>query len=146
MDLYDLSFLVSTLWIGPFWFAMLLRPEAEKTQNLMKGPWLFVGPIAVWLLIFIFDSGSFSSLGNSNLGFVETMAVALSTKSAFTATWAHVVVGDIFVTRWIWKRSLSMNIKPWPRRISLFFGVVLMPVGLLLHFLFVNLHLSRKSC
>jgi hypothetical protein len=73
------------------------------------------------------------------------MAVALSTKSAFTATWAHVVVGDIFVTRWMWRQSLSMNIKPWPRRISLFFGVVLMPVGLLLHFLFVNHHLSRKS-
>ena len=54
MDLYDVSFLLSTLWVGPFWFAMLLNPEAAKTHKLMKGPWFFAGPIAVWFLIFIF--------------------------------------------------------------------------------------------
>ena len=30
MDLYDLSFFLSTMWIGPFWIAMLLYPNHEK--------------------------------------------------------------------------------------------------------------------
>jgi hypothetical protein len=145
MDLYDVSFLLSTLWLGPFWFAMLLNPEAAKTHKLMKGPWFFAGPIAVWFLIFIFDSGSFSSTEDPTMGFVEAIALTLSSKSAFTATWAHVVVGDIFVTRWIWKRCLRLGLKPWFRRVSVFFGVVLMPVGLFLYFVFAKFHLSRKS-
>ena len=32
MDLYDITFILSTLWIGPFWFAMLINPEKEKTK------------------------------------------------------------------------------------------------------------------
>jgi hypothetical protein len=122
-----------------------LNPEAANTHKLMKGPWFFAGPIAVWFLIFIFDSGSFSSTEDPTMGFVEAIALTLSSKSAFTATWAHVVVGDIFVTRWIWKRCLRLGLKPWFRRVSVFFGVVLMPVGLFLYFVFAKFHLSRKS-
>ena len=36
MDLYDITFILSTLWIGPFWFAMLINPEKVKTKNLLK--------------------------------------------------------------------------------------------------------------
>ena len=47
MDLYDLSFFLSTMWIGPFWIAMLLYPNHEKTHQLMEGPWFFLGPILI---------------------------------------------------------------------------------------------------
>ena len=30
MDLYDVSFFLSTIWVGPFWLAMLVYPEEEK--------------------------------------------------------------------------------------------------------------------
>ena len=38
--------------------------------------------------------------------------------------------GDIFVTRWIWKRSIEIKANKWVTRISVFFGVMLMPLGL----------------
>ena len=69
--------------------------------------------------------------------------MGLANKTGFTATWAHVVVGDIFVTRWIWKRSLNLNLEVWPIRLSVFFGVMLMPLGLLLHLLFVKIKKNR---
>ena len=45
MDMYDYSFFLSTMWVGPFWFAMLVFPEHEMTKKVMQGPWFFLGPI-----------------------------------------------------------------------------------------------------
>ena len=50
MDLYDLSFFLSTMWVGPFWLAMLFYPEHERTKEILRGPWFFIGPIAICLL------------------------------------------------------------------------------------------------
>ena len=36
MDLYTLSFFLSTMWVGPFWFGMLVFPEHELTQKAMQ--------------------------------------------------------------------------------------------------------------
>ena len=43
MDLYTLLFVLTTFWIGPFWFAMLLHPHADKTAQIMNKPWFFFG-------------------------------------------------------------------------------------------------------
>ena len=53
MDLYDISFFFSTMWVGPFWFAMLVFPEHETTKKALKGPWFFLGPLIVWWLVTI---------------------------------------------------------------------------------------------
>jgi len=29
-------FMFSTIWVGPFWMAMLLNPKKEKTKKLLK--------------------------------------------------------------------------------------------------------------
>ena len=107
MDIYDITFITSTLWIGPFWVAMLLNPEKEKTKILMKGPWFFIGPILIWMGIMLSDPKSLINIlsnPSSSNGFIEGLAAGLSTKAGMSATWAHVVAGDIFVTRWIWQR------------------------------------------
>ena len=36
MDIYDYSFFLSTMWVGPFWFAMLVFPEHELTKKVMQ--------------------------------------------------------------------------------------------------------------
>ena len=142
MDLYFILFLFSTLWVGPFWFAMLFKPNDKKTYKLMKGPWFFVGPLLIWFFIFILDFQNMFGLGDAfktSNDFIQVLSSGLANKTGFTATWAHVVVGDIFVTRWIWKRSLSLNLAAWPTRLSVFFGVMLMPIGLLLHVIFAQI-------
>ena len=136
MDIYDISFILSTFWVGPFWFAMLINPNKEKTKTLMNKPWFFLGPLAIWYILMIINPQGLidfaTSTSNPN-GFLEGLAAGLATKAGVSATWAHMVAGDIFVTRWIWKDSIEKNNNTWISRISIFFGVMLMPIGLALH-------------
>tara|TARA_B100001287_G_scaffold94964_1_gene79810 strand:- start:985 stop:1422 length:438 start_codon:yes stop_codon:yes gene_type:complete len=136
MDIYDISFILSTFWVGPFWFAMLINPNKEKTKTLMNKPWFFLGPLAIWYILMIINPQGLidfaTSTSNPN-GFLEGLAAGLATKAGVSATWAHMVAGDIFVTRWIWKDSIEKNTNKWISRISIFFGVMLMPIGLALH-------------
>ena len=50
MDIYDLSFFLSTIWVGPFWVGMLVYPDHELTKKAMDNPIFFIGPIAICLL------------------------------------------------------------------------------------------------
>jgi hypothetical protein len=133
MDIYDISFIFSTFWVGTFWIAMLINPEKEKTKKLLSGPWFFIGPITFWFIIMCYNpQGLIDLFSNSSdsIGFIDGLAASVATKAGITATWAHMVAGDIFVTRWIWKRSLELKYNIWITRLSIFFGVMLMPIGL----------------
>ena len=133
MDIYDISFFLSTMWVGPFWFFMLVYPQSERTEMLMKGPWFFVGPIAIWFAITVANPSGlvelFQDMANpeNSLG---ALAILMSTPVGASAAWAHMVAGDIFVTRWIWRKCLETNSPILIVRLSIFFGVMLMPVGL----------------
>ena len=135
MDVYDASFFLSTAWIGPFWILMLLYPEDDRTQSAMEGPWFFVGPIVIWFAVTLSDPTALSDLFGDMMSSqpLEALATLLGTKAGASAAWAHMVAGDIFVTRWIWKRSLQMGVDPWIRTSSIFFAVMLMPVGIAMH-------------
>ena len=135
MDIYDLSFFLSTMWIGPFWIAMMIYPEHEKTQQLMQGPWFFIGPILIWFLVSFSDVSGLIGLAEDSMdpgNALQGLADLLGTKAGASAAWAHMVAGDIFVTRWIWQRCLKNNTPRWIAATSVFFGVMLMPVGLAL--------------
>ena len=141
MDIYDISFILSTFWVGPFWIAMLINPEKEKTKKLLQGPWFFLGPIIIWLGLMIYNPQGLIDFANSSSnpnGFIEGLASGLATKAGISATWAHMVAGDIFVTRWMWNRSIQLNANVWVTRLSVFFGVMLMPIGLIIHAIFVR--------
>ena len=133
MDVYDFSFFLSTMWVGPFWIAMLLYPNHEMTHKLMQGPWFFFGPIAIWYILSLSDISGLVNLISDTLdpsNALQGLADLLGTKPGASAAWAHMVAGDIFVTRWIWKRNQEMNTNEWIARASIFFGVMLMPVGI----------------
>ena len=115
MNSYEVIFILSTIWVGPFWFAMLLQPKAEKTKKLLSKPLFFLGPIILWFLIMIISKDSMTNFADSfsnNEGFLIGLIDALSSEAGITATWAHMVAGDIFATRWIWKKSLEHNLNP----------------------------------
>ena len=135
MDIYTIAFILSTFWVGPFWFAMLLQPNAEKTKKLLSKPLFFLGPIILWFIVMTISPDGLSKFGESfsnDQGFLIGLIDSLSTKAGITATWAHMVAGDIFATRWIWKKSLEHNIHPVLRSTAIFFGVMLMPIGILI--------------
>ena len=145
MDIYQISFLISTIWVGPFWIAMLVNPEKEKTKKLLGEPLFFIGPIIVWFILMFLNPQGLLDVFKSpsdTAGFLGSLGALLSTKAGVSATWAHMVVGDIFVTRWIWTKCLEIKCNPWVMRVSIFFGVVLMPLGLAI---FTIANLLKKS-
>ena len=144
MGIYEVCFVLSTFWVGPFWFAMLLNPYEEKTKKLLKGPWFYLGPIVIWYFLMGLNPEGLIELttntSNSD-GFLSSLASALATKPGVTATWAHMVAGDFFATRWIWKKCIEKNANKWIMRLSIFFGVMLMPIGIAIYLIFI----SKKS-
>jgi len=99
----------------------------------MQGPWFFFGPIAIWYILSLSDISGLVNLISDTLdpsNALQGLADLLGTKPGASAAWAHMVAGDIFVTRWIWKRCIESECEKWKSIISIFFGVMLMPIGL----------------
>ena len=141
MDLYDLSFFLSTMWVGPFWLAMLVYPEHERTKEILRGPWFFIGPIAIWWVVIASDPEGLIELSEGftdPLNIVDSLVGILGTRAGASAAWAHMVAGDIFITRWMWKRCIERESERWISAISVFFGVMLMPVGVAIHLALVR--------
>ena len=141
MDIYDYSSFLSTMWVGPFWFAMLVYPEHELTKKVMNGPWFFLGPIVIWWAITIASPQGLIDLSKDFAnpgGILDGLAAIMGSKAGASAAWAHMVAGDIFVTRWMWKRCMEEGSKRWVSASTVFFGVMLMPVGLALHMALVR--------
>ena len=141
MDLFDLSFFLSTMWVGPFWIAMLVYPDHEKTHSVMGGYWFFLGPIVIWWALMASDPQALVDFGKDSLdprNVLDGLADLLGTRAGASAAWAHFVAGDIVVTRWMWKRCLEREVDRWVSTVSVFFGVMLMPVGVALHLVLVR--------
>ena len=148
MDIYDVSFFLSTMWIGPFWLAMLIYPDHKLTEKLMRGPWFFIGPIAIWFLVTVLNPQGLVDFAKDSMNpsdIMSGLAALLGTKAGAAAAWAHMVAGDIFVTRWMWKRCVDMDSEKWVSATSVFFGVMLMPIGVALHMLLVRESTDRSD-
>ena len=136
MDIYDVSFFLSTMWVGPFWFAMLVYPEHDITERAMRGPWFLLGPILIWFVVTASDPEGLVELASDSMdpsNAMSGLATLLGTRAGAAAAWAHMVAGDIFVTRWMWKRCIDRGAERWITAATVFFGVMLMPVGVALH-------------
>ena len=136
MDVYDLSFFLSTMWVGPFWFAMLFYPEHAMTRKVMDRPLFFIGPIVIWWALMVSDPQVRVDFRKDwgNPGRIPgSLAEVVVTGAGAAGVWAHFLAGDIVVTRWMWKRCIEMNSSRWVSALSVFFGVMLMPVGVAMH-------------
>ncbi len=141
MDLFDISFFLSTMWVGPFWIAMLVYPDHEKTKSVMSGYWFFLGPIVIWWVLMASDPRALVDFAMDSLDpreVLDGLTELLGTRVGASAAWAHFVAGDIVVTRWMWKRCLERGVERWVSAVSVFFGVMLMPVGVAMHLALVR--------
>jgi hypothetical protein len=141
--MYTVLFFIPTIWVGPFWLLMLSEPTSERTNNWMQGNSLFIGPLAVWLITAILAPSGLMELVTGNpMDFLDVLMKLLGTESGTVLAWSHFVAGDIMATRWMWRKAIENEIGVNKTRAIVFFGVALMPIGLLLH---VILNPQNKS-
>ncbi|RCH75292.1 MAG: DUF4281 domain-containing protein [Candidatus Poseidoniales archaeon] len=113
---------------------MLSEPTSERTNNWMQGNALFIGPLAVWMITALLEPSGLIDLVTGNpVDFLDTMVNILGTESGTVLAWSHFVAGDIMATRWMWRKAIENDIGISKTRAIVFFGVMLMPVGLLMH-------------
>ena len=141
------AFLTATVWIGPFWMLMLLQPFEERTKRWMEGPWFVLGPLVAYLIVLSMNLGALSDMiGDGTLsGVVSGLADVLGTDDGAVLAWTHFVIGDIIVTRWIWKGSVEMEMNKTVAQVAILFGVMLMPVGLSIHFISVQINKGNNT-
>jgi hypothetical protein len=133
-------FMLATIWIGPFWMLMLVQPESERTSTWMEGPWFVLGPLISYLLTVVLNPSGLIDLFSANpIEIADTLVILLGTEEGTVLAWTHMIAGDIIVTRWMWKKALENRLPILQTRLIVMMGVMLMPVGLLLHLL-----LNRK--
>jgi hypothetical protein len=141
------AFLIATMWVGPFWMLMLLQPFEERTKTWMEGPWFVLGPLLAYLMILLMNLGALSDMiGDGTLsGVVSGLADVLGTHEGAVLAWTHFVIGDIIVTRWIWMRSVEIEMNKTLAQVAILFGVMLMPVGLAIHFLSMKIDKEHNT-
>lgn len=139
-----IAFFTASMWVGPFWMLMLLQPNADRTKKWMEGPWFVLGPLISYLIVLAMNLGALSDMiGDGTLsGVVSGLADVLGTHDGAVLAWTHFVIGDIIVTRWIWKRSVETEINKTAAQVAILFGVMLMPVGLAIHFM--NMQINKE--
>lgn len=132
--IYTVLFLIPTIWVGPFWLMMMVEPQSERASKWVEGNLIFLGPLVTYFVTIMADPSGMIELFTGNPAeIMDTMVELLGTESGTVLAWAHFVAGDIIATRWMWRKAIENEIGLNQTRMIVFFGVMLMPVGLLLH-------------
>jgi hypothetical protein len=119
----------SNLFILPFWLLMLLFPNWQITQRIMKSYLCFV-PLCVLYLyqyIGILSPDFFQSLINPQLSTIGQFCTDHSLLG-----WVHFLAIDLFVGRWMYWEGQTTGI--WTTH-SLLLQFFAGPIGLLSHIL-----------
>ena len=112
----------------------MAEPTSERTSKWVEGNLIFLGPlIAYFVTIFANPTGMIELFTGNPAEIMDTLVELLGTESGTVLAWAHFVAGDIIATRWMWRKAVENEIGLNQTRVIVFFGVMLMPVGLLLH-------------
>lgn len=125
----NLAFDIANLFVLPFWALMIFLPNWGVTKKVMSS---FL-PIIVLVGFYIFffanslDGESAQALSNPDL---PTIAKFFSEESAAATGWAHFLVMDVFVGRWVYWQGQEKGIFTVHSIILCLFAG---PIGLLSH-------------
>lgn len=127
--IFDLVFNVANLFVLPFWVLLIFLPNWGVTQKVMSSFLPFVVLVGVYIFFFVntFTVDSIQALSNPDLA---TLTQLLSEESVAAASWAHFLVMDLFVGRWVYWQGQQQGIFTVHSIILCLFAG---PIGLLSH-------------
>lgn len=131
-------FSLSSLFVMPFWFLMVVLPFWKWTQRIIQSPWIILGPALIYAIVLLpIFTTVWSGVSNPTLpGVIEL----ISNENGATLSWVHFLAFDLFVARWIYLDSRERNI--FALIISPILVSVLMvgPVGFLIYMVVRTIH------
>lgn len=131
----SLVFDIANIFVLPFWALMIFLPNWGITKKVMSSFIPFI--ILVGFYIFFFantlSGESAQALSNPDL---PTIAKLFSEENAAATGWAHFLVMDLFVGRWVYWQGQEKGIFTVHSIILCLFAG---PVGLLSHIITSNI-------
>lgn len=114
--------------VAPLWLAMMLAPRAKLTRRLLASPWCVV-PVAVVYAALVLPELA-TILPPLLRPELPQIAALLGTERGATVAWAHFLVFDAFVARWIHSDALARGMSGLVLAPILFCVLMLGPLGL----------------
>ena len=133
MDLIDMLFWFSSLYILPFWLMMWFAPEHERTKQMMSNEWLFLAP-----LLLAYTVAVIPSLPSILLAFSSEMPTPALVINMFSEDeviligWLHFLAFDLLAGRWTWERLMEAKQSIFVSMPILFLSMMVAPLGCLL--------------
>jgi Domain of unknown function (DUF4281) len=124
-------FNAANLFVIPFWTFMIVLPNWGVTKKVMESflPFIALAALYIYLIAGTLDSESAQALANPQLADVARF---FSEERAAATGWAHFLVMDLFVGRWIYWEGQRTGV--WTVH-SLILCLFAGPLGLLSHIL-----------
>ena len=119
--------------VAPLWLAMMLAPRAQLTRRLLASPWCVVPVALVYAALVLPDLLTlFPVVANPRL---PEVAALLGSERGATIGWAHFLVFDVFVARWVHADALERGVSSWLLAPVLFCVLMFGPLGFTLYLL-----------
>lgn len=128
MDL-NLLFSIANLFVLPFWLLMIVFPNWNITQKVMKSylPFIPLACLYIYLFAISLTPESAEALSNPQL---PQLAQAFSDEKITFTGWVHFLILDLFAGRYIYWQGKEKNI--WTIH-SLILCLFAGPIGVLSH-------------
>ncbi|MCA9916605.1 MAG: DUF4281 domain-containing protein [Anaerolineales bacterium] len=141
-------FVLINLVVSPFYLLIMVAPRRVATQQVLKSVWPLLLPafvhvafivaimvyshpniIGIWQELYI-EHGMFGATT------VEFLSQLYGTHAEFAVLhgWVHIVVGDMFMTRWAYLDALSRHLPSWMISVVALLIGFTGPLGVLLYF------------
>lgn len=128
MDL-NLLFNIANAFVLPFWLLMIILPQWNLTQKIMKSylPFIPLAGLYIYLFMISLNPESAEVFANPQL---EALAPVFSDPKVTFTGWVHFLVLDLFTGRYIYWQGQEKKI--WTIH-SLILCLFAGPIGLLSH-------------
>lgn len=137
-------FQTSSLFVMPFWIAMVFFPRWERLVGIIRSPWIAVVP-SIYYAIMVIPGliDLFAIVGNPQ---IDGLMGVLGTPLGTAISWVHFLAFDLFVGRWIYLDAHERKIHPVIIAPALFFTLMAGPLGFLIYLIMQAVHgmTSRK--
>src|SRR5688500_9789264 len=122
-------FELSNLLVAPFLLAMILAPRWRVTERLLRGPVGVLAPAFLYALLVLPRLGALLPVVARPV--LPAVAALLGTPACASVAWAHFLVFDLFVGRWIYLDGRQRGLSAWVVSPLLALTLMLGPLGLL---------------
>ena len=137
--IFSLSFLLT----GPFWVMMIAAPRWQWTQRIVGSPFIVL-PAALLYVILIGFALSDMTTPLAEAFTLQGVTELLGSEAGATVGWIHFLAFDLFVGRWAYLDAQERNISHWFLAPTLFFILMLGPLGFSLYLL-IRMVMERKK-